>query len=314
MASFNKAIALLEPVPGHRFSVKAHSESIGDYDVIGIFYKAAGHSEKRPTILVGNGYDGSQEESYHSACVQVLKRGVNCVTYEGPGQPTVRRQQNIGFIPDWWTAASPVADYLSGRPEVDMSKLALLGISFGGTLAPIAASRDNRYSAVIAIDGLYSILQAIEEQIPAELVGLYNATNITAFDEAIHYVQANDTYPSSFRWLIDQGLFAFNTTSPYEWFSRLANIKMSPKIVKKLPMPVFVGKGEDDTSTLQEPEIANQLLMNDRPNGTALTYYHQFNTSLGAGEHCSLGAESQLWQVVLDWLSGVWGDISYVHS
>jgi hypothetical protein len=41
---------------------------------------------------------------------EVLARGYNFVSYEGPGQATVRRQQNIGFIPEWWEAVSPVID------------------------------------------------------------------------------------------------------------------------------------------------------------------------------------------------------------
>ncbi|KAK4539311.1 hypothetical protein LTR36_000804 [Oleoguttula mirabilis] len=313
LASFDKAIALLEPAPAERFSLKTYSDNIGDYEAIGVFYKASACNESLPTVLVGNGYDGAQEESYHYACVEILKRGVNCVTYEGPGQPTVRRQQDIGFIPDWWTVASPVMDYLSGRPDVDISKVALVGISFGGTLAPRAASHDDRYSAVVAIDGLFSIQQVIEEQLPAEVIAPFNATNATAFNEIIEYIQADTAYPTELRWLIDWSLFAFKTHSPYDWFTRLGEITMSKDVVRKLSIPVFVAKGQDDTMTLEEPETAYQMLTTDRPNGKALTYWHQFNTSLGAGEHCSIGAEAQLWQVVLGWLSGVWGDVSYAN-
>ena len=89
---------------------------------------------------------------------------------------------------------------------------------------------------------------------------------------------------------------------------------MNETLVAKLHMPVFVAKGQDDLSTEQEPEIAYEMLATGRPNGKELTHYHQFNTSLGAGEHCSLGADSQLWQVTMDWLSGVWGDWTYENN
>ncbi len=42
-----------------------------------------------------------------------------------------------------------------------MSKLALAGISFGGQLAPLAAAREDRFSALILIDGLRSMRKAI---------------------------------------------------------------------------------------------------------------------------------------------------------
>lgn len=96
---FNKGMALLKPVAGERFTVKAHSPNVGDFEAIGIFYKAAADNTPRPTILLGSGYDGSQEELYHAFIRGILARGLNAVSYEGPGQPTVRRQQNLGFVP-----------------------------------------------------------------------------------------------------------------------------------------------------------------------------------------------------------------------
>ena len=202
--AFNKANALLD-IPGVRFSVPAHSVEIGDYEAIGIFYAAFSDKRARPTILVSGGYDSSQEEGYHSQCHQILSRGVNCVTYEGPGHPSVRRQQNIGFIHDWWTVAKPVVDHLSTLPQVDMSKLALAGMSFGGSLAPIAASGDDRYSAVIAIDGMYSARQAFEEQFPKQMVALFNESKVAEFDKVVSDVIANATLPSSLRWVAGYG-------------------------------------------------------------------------------------------------------------
>ena len=156
-----QSIALLQPVPGERFTVPAYSPTIGNFSVIGVFYKPADDDVQRPTLVVCSGYDGSQEELYHNIVRNGLARGLNVVTYEGPGQPTVRRTQKIGFIPDWWNVVTPIIDYLATRSDVDMSKIANWGQSFGGSLAPIAASQEHRPSALIAIEGLASIQQAI---------------------------------------------------------------------------------------------------------------------------------------------------------
>jgi hypothetical protein len=94
-------MALLELVPGERFTVKSYNSSIGYTTCLAFFFKAAAGDRKTSTILVGSGYDGSQEDLYHSAFTEIPKRGINCVTYEGPDQHTTRRNQNIGFIPDW---------------------------------------------------------------------------------------------------------------------------------------------------------------------------------------------------------------------
>ncbi|KAF2173472.1 hypothetical protein M409DRAFT_61863 [Zasmidium cellare ATCC 36951] len=280
--AFEKAVALME-VRVEDFTLKAHSPNMpgGEFKVIGRFYRAANAIGRTPTIVVGNGYDGSQEESYHTIGLEILKHEYNFVTYGGPGQPTVRRQQKIGFIPDWYNVATPVVEYLSKRSDVDMSRLPLIGLSFGGTLAPIAASREHPFTKVVAIDGLVSIQQGSKEEWPKPIIELYN-------NEWLR--QRNSTYPSSLRWFIDQGLYSFNTTNPYEWFSRLGNITMSPEVVKTMPRPVFVAKGQDDTMSLNQPELAYEILVSGRPNGKNLTYFHEFNTSLGAGEHVAIGA------------------------
>ncbi|KAK5704573.1 hypothetical protein LTR17_021769 [Elasticomyces elasticus] len=286
--AFDKANALLE-IPGERFVVQAHSEEIGDYQAIGVFYAAyAGEGPPIPTILVGGGYDSSQEEgSAIRSC--------------------------LGFVTDWWSATLPIVDYLATRPDVDMERLALVGISFGGILAPLAASHDDRFSAVISIDGWYSAQQDFEGLFPDEIVQLFNASEAEVFDEVMTSIVNNASYPSNFRWVVGQGLFAFNTLSPFEWFTRLGRMTVSPEIVANLSMPVFLAKGEDDDETGTQPEIAYEKLTAGRPNGVALTYLHQFNTSLGAGEHCSIGAESQLWAAVMGWLSPIWGDWAYAN-
>ncbi|TKA77004.1 hypothetical protein B0A55_01967 [Friedmanniomyces simplex] len=282
---------------------------------IGIFYRAAACDDHRPTILIGSGYDGSQEEIYHSTCVEILKRGVNCVTYEGPGQPTTRREQNIGFIPEWWTTVTPIVDYLEGRPDVDMTRLALAGVSFGGILALVAASREPRFSALITLDGLVNLQTVFIESFGNPLIPLFLAGNVTGYNEAINYVRANSTYPSNLRWILDQSLWAFNVTDPFDAMTRLGYINVTAHMVHDTKIPTFVAKGQDDLSTINQPELLYGMMVDNRTNGAGLTTYHQFNTSLGAGEHCSLGAESQVWQVLMEWLSeDVWGGVAYSNG
>ena len=81
---------------------------------------------------------------------------------------------------------------------------------------------------------------------------------------------------------------------------------MSSEVVQTIVKPVFVAKGQDDTLTLNQANIAYENLVPGCSKGTDLTYFHEFNTSLGAGEHWSIGAEAQLAQVTLEWLESKW--------
>jgi hypothetical protein len=64
----------------------------------------------------------------------VLERGYNIITYEGPGQPTTRREQNLAFIVEWEKVVTPVVDYLITVSGVDPSAIALVGFSLVASL------------------------------------------------------------------------------------------------------------------------------------------------------------------------------------
>ncbi|KAK3938895.1 alpha/beta-hydrolase [Diplogelasinospora grovesii] len=299
LADFDAAMALL-PVPGKRFNVTAKLSNL-TMTVPIIFYAPAATTcnQKRPTILAGSGYDGSQEELYHSIGRFVLDRGYNFVTYEGPGQPTVRRQQNLGFgvASDWWDVVTPVVDYLEARRDVDMERLALFGLSFGGLLAPRAASREHRFKAVIANDGMHDFAAALEADLGGAMA-VYDAGNKTEFDAIIDGLRFNISLPAQYRWIFDQSLWSFDTVSAYQWLTELKTFNTTQEMFDNITSPVFVARGEDDVGTPGQPEQVAKML-GDK------AYYHEFRAKLGAGLHCSMGAEAQVAQVALDWLLGI---------
>ncbi|KAI0888169.1 alpha/beta-hydrolase [Annulohypoxylon maeteangense] len=294
LADFDKAISLTE-VRGERMTIKGPG-----FDIPIIYWKSpkAAGCGPVPTVLVGSGYDAPQEDTYHSIGREIIDRGWNFVTYEGPGQPTVRRQQGLGFIPNWWDVVTPVVDYLETRPEVDKKRIALGGLSFGGILAPLAATREHRFAAVLAIDGVQNLQTTALKQFPPALAQLYNSGNKTVFDAYLNKARVNPEANTMFKWFIGQGLWSFATESPYDWFTRLGGINLDGTVLSNITSPVFVGKGEDDKVAGGQEEVVAKLL-GDK------AYLYEFKTALGAGEHCQLGAEQQLAQVSLDWLAEV---------
>ncbi|KPM42658.1 hypothetical protein AK830_g3883 [Neonectria ditissima] len=302
LADFDTAVGLLRR-PATKLNLKADGFSIPAY-----FFPAdsslPGHaSGKRvPTVIVGTGYDGSQQALYHGSCRAIIERGWNCITYEGPGQPTVRRDQNKGFIPEWWKVITPVVDYLHTRDDVDVDRISLIGLSFGGLLAPLAATREHRLAAVIAIDGMYSLQVALGEAFPSSLVQLYESGNKTAFDSVIYAALKAPSASSQLRWGVEQGMFAWNTTSPYEWFTGTGEFFLNPDKVKSIKAPVFVGSGQNDNLAPGQPEVVARWFGKQ-------ARYVLFETDVGAGEHCALGAEQQLARETLDWLAGEYAKV-----
>ncbi|KND87182.1 2,6-dihydropseudooxynicotine hydrolase [Tolypocladium ophioglossoides CBS 100239] len=293
LAAFNAAMKLL-PVPGHRITLRAKDDN---FTIPAIFF-GSGLPGPRPTIILCNGYDGSQEEMYHMVGQAALQRGMNVITYEGPGQPTVRREQNLGFIPQWEKVTTPVIDYALSRPEVDSGAIGLLGYSFGGFLAPRVAAFDDRIAAVFAVDGVYSFGQSLLDNFHStQFTQIFESGNATLFNYIIEQVLADPKTETSVRWAVQQGMWSFNVKTPFEWVTRAQAYNLTD-LTQKIKVPVFVGDAQNDEFFPGQAKMLADKL------GSRATY-HPFNAIDGAGEHCSVGAAVMETQVLLDWFQDV---------
>lgn len=292
--AFDRAIALL-PIPGERITLQAEG-----FQVPAIFYRShvEGASGPRPTVLMCNGYDGSQEEMLHSCGFAALERGYNVMTFEGPGQPTVRRNQGLGFITEWEKVVTPVVDWLASRPgEVDHSKLGLLGFSMGGFLAVRAAAFEHRLAAAIAIDGVYDVHQAFFNQLPPPWQAMLEAGQTDALEAQLRDILAAGKAPTSMRWGIEQGQWSFNAAKAVEFLERTKPMTLEG-IADKVSCPVWVGNATEDQFFLGQPEMVKQALGERGTHG-------KLGAEDAAGYHCHVGAGVFMNQVVFDWFGDV---------
>lgn len=289
--TFDAALKLMS-IPGERVTLQAKDDN---FSIPAIFY-GSGLPGPRPTLLLCNGYDGSQEEMYHVIGQAALQRGINVISFEGPGHPTVRRDQDLGFIPEWEKVVTPVVDYALTRPEVQADGIGLLGYSFGGELVSRAAAFEHRLAAVIADDGLYDFGESLFNSFPPKLVEIYNSGNETYFNNLLMGALQEPDTPTKFRWAIQQGMWAFKAQTPFEWAtkSKLYSVK---GLTSNITAPVFVGDAENDQFFAgQAPILAKHL-------GDKATY-RMFTNLEGSGEHCSVGGSVLANQVILDWFEG----------
>src|SRR5262249_22935741 len=113
-------------------------------------------SGKRPfpvAVLLG-GLESTKEESYHFENM-LLKRGVATCTFDGPGQGEMWFQVRLRRDFERYTSAG--LDWLEGRPEIDGSRIGVLGRSLGGYYAIRSAALDPRTKACVAWGPLYDM-------------------------------------------------------------------------------------------------------------------------------------------------------------
>ncbi|KAK2599131.1 hypothetical protein QQS21_005392 [Conoideocrella luteorostrata] len=291
LAAFDAALKLM-PIPGQRVTLRAKDDN---FTIPAIFF-SSGRPGPRPTVIMCNGYDGSQEEMYHLVGQSVLQRGMNVISFEGPGQPTVRRQQNLGFITQWEKVVTPVVDFALTRPEVDPAAIGLLGYSFGGYLAPRAAAFEHRLAAVLAVDGLFSFGDTVMNQFKP-LEGVFKSGNASFFNSAVEKALADPSADTQTRWAVQQGMWSFNAKTPFEWLTKTQAYTLV-NVTQQIKAPVFVADADDDQFFMgQAPILADKL--------GKLATYHMFKAADGAGEHCSVGAAVLENQVMLDWFQNI---------
>ena len=295
-AAFNKGLAAL-PIPGKRIRIPATK---GNFTIEAIWYSASENKNaKMPTLIIGNGLDAAQEDSYHNFVAPALARGWNCITYEGPGQPTVRREQNIGFIPDWELVVIPVVDYLLSEKSkvVDKDRLALVGNSMGSYLAARAAAFEPRLSAAVLVDGAWDLYTSFAAPLPSEILAIFEAGNYTKFDDELLSLRASGKLSTGAAWGLDEALWTFNTHSPSDLLLESQKYILKD-VVDQIKVPVFIGNGEyDNLMPGQGASLAKAL-------GDRATLH---NFTGVAGYHCQTGAGQELSRTIFAWLNKTLG-------
>src|SRR5205823_5574240 len=108
--TFRKAAALFDP-PIEAIEIPFEGRMLPGY-----FVKVDDSSILRPTVIHTNGYDSNIQEMYFAHAPAAIRRGYNCLLFDGPGQGEVLIKQGLPIRPDWEHVVSPVIDYAPARP------------------------------------------------------------------------------------------------------------------------------------------------------------------------------------------------------
>ena len=140
--------------------IRAHWTRVGiPYEGIELegYYLNVSGDEPGPTLLAHGGYDSTVEEMFFAVGEAARQHGWNCLIFEGPGQGSALRLHKLPFRHDWEAVVTPVVDFALNLRGVDPDRIALLGMSMGGYLAPRAAAFEHRIAACIAYDGVLNL-------------------------------------------------------------------------------------------------------------------------------------------------------------
>jgi dienelactone hydrolase len=115
-------------------------------------YKAG---TKIPAIVSITGMDGYKERSVALYGDRWMNRGVAVLALEAPGEWEAPLLNSFVSMDNTIAAAPVIYEWLAARPEVDPSKIALTGVSFGTFFTTVMAGHEPRYMAVANQSTIY---------------------------------------------------------------------------------------------------------------------------------------------------------------
>jgi 2,6-dihydroxypseudooxynicotine hydrolase len=139
-----------------------------------------------PLVLLIAGLDSTKEEFFAAENV-FLARGMATFSLDGPGQGEAARALRIR--PDFEAPVAAVLDVLCERPDLDGTRVGMLGVSLGGYYAARAAAFEPRVRAVVVSGGPYDFGALIRGRPPHSLATFAYGCGAGSSEEAYEFAE-----------------------------------------------------------------------------------------------------------------------------
>jgi alpha-beta hydrolase superfamily lysophospholipase len=157
LETYRKALANFDagraaaPYPIERVEVPYEGSSLPGY-----FVAARGaHDARQPAAIFICGLDTTKELWFLRVRDEFTERGISCLFLDTPGIGEAVRMRNMPTRHDYEKPVTAAIDWLATRPEVDASRVALVGSSLGGYYVARAAAYEPRVAAAVAWGVIY---------------------------------------------------------------------------------------------------------------------------------------------------------------
>ncbi len=243
----------------------------------------------RPTVLFPAGFDSTCEELYKYGVHGVLSMGWNAVAWDGPGQGGQLIEHGVAMRPDFEVVVNAVMDWVVDQPTVNAERVAMVGRSLGGYLAPRGASAEPRLHALVCDPGQYDFTSRFVSMFtPEDWQRVLDAD--PAMDAQLEGFLDDDRgreyYGSRMR--------AMGATTFGQWLRLLVSYTLEGR-AEFITCPTLVTEGEGDFAS-QSRVLFDAL--------TCPKAFRGFTAAEGAGGHCE-GMGQRIWlDEVGAWLAG----------
>jgi Prolyl oligopeptidase family len=122
----------------------------GGKTLFAYYIRAPYRVPRQPVLIAFGGLDSFKDELWFMVGRGALQRGISVLMVDGPGQGGTLRRHGIPTRYDYEVPVGRCIDWLGGRRDVDMSRIAVSGSSLGGYYAARAGAKEPRLAAAIS--------------------------------------------------------------------------------------------------------------------------------------------------------------------
>jgi len=248
----------------------------------------------RPVFLCHSGFDGNKEESAVFPGRPAADRGYTVLVFDGPGQGETVRELGLFMRPDWHLVVSAAVDYLLTRADVDPARIALMGISFGGVLAPMAASREHRLRALIANGGVNDFHAAVRRIMLGD-------EDAPVTDAAIAALRERMKTEPEVRWGVNHGKYIFGAADIADYIEKTAPFRV--EAAADIRCPTLVIDSEHEQYFGRQPQQLYDRLVCEKT-------LMKFTSAESVATHYQAGGEAAGARKIFDWLDEVMDNAS----
>jgi len=154
------------------------------------------HQKHAPLVIYVNGMDNIKEAENHFFGQALSKNGFNFLAFDGPGQAELWK--DVKFDLNYYESVSTIIDWLFEHNEqvnINLEKIATVGFSLGGHLAPLSAAHDKRICCTVGNSGFAQIggVEGAKKLNPIWQRGINFMTGFDNFEEAVQHFDLDIT-------------------------------------------------------------------------------------------------------------------------
>ena len=222
----------------------------------GYFFSAGAGA--RPLVVIDHGGRVATSEAWAAGGAAAHARGHHWMTFDGPGRQAALYRQSLVLRPDWEAVLGAVADAMVARPDVDASRMAVIGIDHAGYGVARTLAFEQRFAAAIVAPGIVDASRPWLDALPPAALAALEDEDRQSFDRELHLATlfAPDT-PDRLRRLGRE--YDVSGLALYDLGRRIGEFRLGDELGRITTPLLACSVGSEPLWTMQTEELYSRL-------------------------------------------------------